>query len=74
MQKKIVAWRKNLSPDMDISDDLTEWRECLGPKEYIESFRKRYIKYYERLAKLNPKERPGKVGHYAQDLLDRIKG
>jgi arylsulfatase A-like enzyme len=73
LQKKIVAWRKNLSPDMDISDDLAEWRECLGPKEYIESFRNRYIKEYERLAKLNPKERPGKVGHYAQELLDRIK-
>ena len=72
LQKKIVAWRKKLSPDMDIPDNLTEWRECLGPKEYIESFRNRYIKEYERLAKLNPEERPGKVGHYARELLDRI--
>ena len=73
LQKKIVSWRKKLSPDMDISNDLTEWRECLGPTEYIGLFRKRYVEEYRRLAKLDLKERPGKVGHYAQDLLDRLK-
>ena len=73
LQKKIVSWRKKLSPDMDISNDLTEWRECLGPKEYIGLFRKRYVEEYRRLAKLDLKERPGKVGHHAQDLLDRLE-
>ena len=73
LQKKIVSWRKKLSPDMDISNDLTEWRECLGPKEYIGLFRKRYVEEYRRLAKLDLKERPGKVGHHAKDLLDRLE-
>ena len=71
LRDALVQWRREFSPEMDIPDNPFAWRECLGPQDFIQDFRQGYIKQYKRLARLDPTERPGKVGKYMQDFLDR---
>jgi len=65
-----VKWRRKLSPQMSIPDDPCKWRDCLGPADYVKDFRKRYLREYARLAKLDPAIRPGRVGKHMQQFLD----
>ena len=58
LRKKLVKWRRALSPKMNIPEDPYKWRKCLGPE--VEAWRERYMKQYERLIELEG--RPGKTG------------
>jgi len=64
LRKKLLEWRRALSPDMSIPDDPYKWRRCLGPE--AEAWRQRYMKQYERLIELQG--RPGKTG---REYFDR---
>ena len=55
---KLVKWRRELSPEMDIPEDPFQWRECLGP--VVDLWRDNYMKGYIRMSKIE--DRPGKVG------------
>jgi len=70
LTEKLIKWRQNLSPEMSIPDDPYKWRDCLGPADYVKDFRKRYLREYARLAKLDPAIRPGRVGKHMQQFLD----
>ena len=73
LRQKLVQWRRKLSPGKNIPENVFEWRECLGPSEYVAHFRESYLNQYRRLAKLDPEKRPGRVGKYMQAFLDRIE-
>jgi arylsulfatase A-like enzyme len=64
LRGKLVAWRRNLSPDLDIPDDLFQWRECLGPLDVIAQFRKSYLGQYQQMSELDEAQRPGRVGKH----------
>lgn len=59
LRKKLVGWRRQMSPDMNIPDDPYLWRACLGPE--VNLWRQMYIRQYNRLVDLEG--RPGKTGH-----------
>ena len=73
LRQMLVEWRRELSSGAHIPDDPFAWRECLGPQEAVDQFRQNYITQYQRLAELDPKIRPGKVGRgFIDPLLAKL--
>ena len=69
LQHALVRWRRDLSPKLQIPDDLFAWRQCLGPEDAIARFRASYIKQYQRLLKLDETTCPGRVGACVEEYL-----
>jgi arylsulfatase A-like enzyme len=58
LTEKLVAWRRELSPDAEIPEHPYAWRACLGPA--VDRGREGQMKQYRRLIDLEG--RPGKTG------------
>ena len=72
LQKKLVKWRREQSPEMEIGDDPLFWDiEVLGNPESTTKLWKSYVKAYEHLTTIKD-ERPGVVGNRAKDVLESI--